>query len=284
MKRRDDLQQGSQEWLEWRKTRITASDVPIIMGESPWASPFMLWEQKLGLRAPQETNSSMQRGKDLEPIILAQCEELFNCKFKPTVMECTSYEWMGASLDGISDDESILLEIKAPNREDHESARKGIVPQKYVGQLNHILFVSNHNSIHYVSFHNGDIETIEYQRNETYITDMLEQEAFFWDCLQEFNPPPLTDRDFVENNSMEWMMLAEDYRRVTKDLKDLEAKQKDLRDKLIGLSQDRSTRGSGLKLTRFMRRGNIRYQEIPELQTINLEQYRSKPSVQWRIS
>jgi putative phage-type endonuclease len=258
------------------------------MGESPWSSPVMLWEQKLNLRPPQETTAAMQRGKDLESMILAKCEEYLDLKLEPAVFECvrTGYEWMGASVDGYGEHGlgKEIVEIKCASREDHESARKGIVPQKYVGQLTHILWVCDYSHILYASYHNGETLFVRYEPNWTYLQDMLDQERKFWECLQNFEPPALTDKDFVENNSLEWKETAENYLIATKTLKDLEEKQKAMRNKLIALAQDCSMKGSGLKLTRFMRKGNVRYQDIEILKTIDLDDYRSKPSVQWRIT
>ena len=34
-----DLVQGSQEWLDFRRTKRMASETPIIMGVSPWQKP-----------------------------------------------------------------------------------------------------------------------------------------------------------------------------------------------------------------------------------------------------
>ena len=40
------IEQQSPEWFEWRKTGITASDMPIIMGVSPYKTPWQLWAEK----------------------------------------------------------------------------------------------------------------------------------------------------------------------------------------------------------------------------------------------
>ena len=42
--------QGTSEWLENRKNHIGASDAPVVMGVSPWDTPYKLWENKLGRR------------------------------------------------------------------------------------------------------------------------------------------------------------------------------------------------------------------------------------------
>lgn len=43
-----NLLQNTQEWEKFRLQKIGASDAPIIMGVSPWKTPFQLWLEKTG--------------------------------------------------------------------------------------------------------------------------------------------------------------------------------------------------------------------------------------------
>lgn len=43
-----NLLQNTQEWEKFRLQKIGASDAPIIMGVSPWKTPFQLWLEKQG--------------------------------------------------------------------------------------------------------------------------------------------------------------------------------------------------------------------------------------------
>ena len=49
--------QNTPEWLEWRRSRIGASDAAAILGVSQWDSAFDLWQRKLGIIPEQEKNS-----------------------------------------------------------------------------------------------------------------------------------------------------------------------------------------------------------------------------------
>ena len=60
-----DLVQGSPEWHSYRKNKLGASYAGIILGISPYMTPFQLWEQILGLSAQQEEHSGMIRGREL---------------------------------------------------------------------------------------------------------------------------------------------------------------------------------------------------------------------------
>lgn len=64
------------EWLEARKQGVTASEIAVVMGLSPYSSPYALWHQKLGLLPPQEDNPMMERGRLLEPYVVAKFAEM----------------------------------------------------------------------------------------------------------------------------------------------------------------------------------------------------------------
>ena len=106
------LTQGTPEWLDMRRKHIMASDAPIIMRVSPWKTCFSLWEEKLGLRASPQTNSAMERGNRLEPIALQAYNDYTGNCCEPQVVFHQEKKWMGASLDGIALDGSLILEIK----------------------------------------------------------------------------------------------------------------------------------------------------------------------------
>ena len=43
-----------EEWLGWRRMGIGGSDVSVIAGVNPYRSIYELWEDKMGLRNPEE--------------------------------------------------------------------------------------------------------------------------------------------------------------------------------------------------------------------------------------
>ena len=64
------LTQGSQEWLDYRRTMRNASETAAVLGESPWCTPYGLWLQKTG-RATTKVTPPMQHGTDMEPVARA---------------------------------------------------------------------------------------------------------------------------------------------------------------------------------------------------------------------
>jgi putative phage-type endonuclease len=59
-------QASDPEWLELRRTGITASDLPVILGLVSWDSPWALFHRKRGLLPEQEQTDRMRLGSWLE--------------------------------------------------------------------------------------------------------------------------------------------------------------------------------------------------------------------------
>ena len=57
------------EWLEVRRKGVTASEIAIIMGLSPYSSPYALYHQKLGILPADDDQAVFERGRVLEPYI-----------------------------------------------------------------------------------------------------------------------------------------------------------------------------------------------------------------------
>src|SRR5688572_26054998 len=104
-----DLEQNTPEWLEFRRTRLGASDACIIMGVSPWNTPYQLWEQKVGLKENDATNDAMRRGTQMEDEARQAFIKETGIFIKPKVKVSKNHEWIIASLDGIDAEEKNIV-------------------------------------------------------------------------------------------------------------------------------------------------------------------------------
>lgn len=176
--------QGSCEWLALRKTKITATDAPIIMGENKWKTPIDLYFQKIDPDFQENENDAMRRGTRLEPF----ARELFcmetGIEVKPDVI---IKDWAMASLDGISECKRYVVEIKCPGKNYHDMAKSDTIPLHYYGQLQHQMYVCDLDSIYYYSFDGIEGITIELKRCSSYIKKMILKEKMFYDFLMERN-------------------------------------------------------------------------------------------------
>ena len=178
------LEQGSSEWLHWRKNKITGTSASVIMGNNPWKNTRQLWDELLGFTPPQEKNAAMQRGNDLEPKARMIFEEMMGMEFPPIVCESDQYDWMAASLDGWNEDNKAILEIKCPNERTHKEALDGIVPIYYLDQCQHAFCVTEGVICYYVSYrpeHEKQIAVVEIKPNLDYIEQMKDKEKDFYE-------------------------------------------------------------------------------------------------------
>jgi hypothetical protein len=74
-----------------------------------------------------------------------------------------------------------------------------------------------------------------------------------------------------------WSDAARRYRQVRQRLDELSDQERELRNRLLGLSDSRRTVGAGVELIRTSRKGAVNYGAIPELEGVDLERYRKEP-------
>jgi predicted phage-related endonuclease len=73
-----------EEWLEWRKPFVGASQVPALFGAHPYLSALKLYLEKSGIEFENKDNPVMRRGRLLEPAVgLAVAEERPQWKIRP---------------------------------------------------------------------------------------------------------------------------------------------------------------------------------------------------------
>lgn len=278
-----DLAPNTPDWLEFRKSKIGASDAPVIMEVSPWKTPYQLWQQKLDLSHPDFITRSMQRGVELEQQAREELERITGLLFSPCVVMHAQMGWMISSLDGLDLEENHIAEIKCPNAIDHAMAEAGKVPEKYYPQLQHQLEVCEMDMVHYFSFDGEKGVLVKVYRDEDYIKKMIQKEREFWECLQELTPPPFTCRDYKIVESEDWKKAAQEYIQIDDTINELERKKKEIRDALINLSNHQNSVGEGIKVLKTFVKGRIEYNDIPEIKKINLDDFRRPPSEVWKI-
>lgn len=281
----EGLKQNTPEWHEFRKGKIGASLAPIIMGVSKWCTPWQLYMRKLGLIPEQEDNLAMANGRAKEAEALDAFNERYECNCKPIVMQHDEYPWMIASLDGWYNETKVAVEIKCPGLIDQEYTETfKEVPPHYYSQLQHQLAVTGKIHMYYWSWYKGKGFMVTVARDESYIEDMIAKEMDFMRRLRDLDPPTLTDRDYVENHSREWRHAVSDFNSCRREKERIEREYEKSREELIRLSADHNCKGSGLRVTKSARKGNIEYNRIPELEDIDLEQYRKPPITTWRVT
>lgn len=190
-----DLEQGSQTWLDYRKSKIMATDSPIILGSNPWKTKLELWEEKLRLRPPVEMNQAMREGQLREPIARQLVIDMLGINFIPIVYESDTHSWLASSLDGISTCGEYMLELKCPTKEKlHNQALNGEIPEYYADQVQHQMKSKPDVKINFYCTYfplnkQNPITCIEVKHNLERQEQILDKGEEFYNHMRTMNPP-----------------------------------------------------------------------------------------------
>lgn len=197
------LKQGTQEWLKWRNQGLGASDAGIIMGISPYKSPYMFWLERRGILPPEPFMpyqvKAMERGHTLEPVARAWYERQTGLQMTPISAEHQEYPFIRASLDGYNQEHNVGIEIKCPGKEAHSKTLKtGKVPDIYMAQIQQQFMVSGLSRIDFISYSGSDEGQniiIQVFPDDAYQQILIEKLKAFWNNLKLKTPPEHTQKD-----------------------------------------------------------------------------------------
>lgn len=187
-----NLGQGSADWLAWRIGGLGASDAPVLMGVSPYATREQLLDEKItGKR--RETEFAMRRGNRLEPTARALYELERGVKAPPVCVLHDDYPWMMSSLDGLvteefdAPEEARIVEIKCWRWQNHDLCLCGIVPDEVYPQIQHQLMTTSLDHCDLVSYtehskfaQDEQLVIIEVGADAEYQAELFEREEAFW--------------------------------------------------------------------------------------------------------
>ena len=179
-----DLEQGTEEWLDWRHSGIGASEASTVMGDNRFQSASELLYQKKN-KINTGSNEKMRLGTSLEPEARDLYIEETGMLVEPLCLQSKEYSWLIASMDGITDDYGHIVEIKC-GKSAYWQANRGKVPSYYYGQLQHQLMITGLDSVNYWCYwpgYKGILQTVA--RDEPYIRRLLRAEMEFIEKLNE---------------------------------------------------------------------------------------------------
>jgi putative phage-type endonuclease len=181
------IEQGTQEWLELRKGKVTASRVADILaktktGVSASRANYLMElaiQRVTGFIEESYTNAAMQWGKDNEGTARA----LYEAKADVFVdqvpfIDNPTIEGFGCSPDGLVGTDG-LVEIKCPNSTTHwEYFKKNVPPQKYVIQMQAQMACTNTQWCDFVSYdprmpERSQLLIVRVARDDSFINDVM---------------------------------------------------------------------------------------------------------------
>ncbi len=193
-----------------------------------------------------------------------------------------------ASLDGITLGGERMLEIKCPvkGRESTlwKTVAEGCLPEHYQYQVQHQLMVAKAEVADVYVFDGADGLLLEIAPDPSTWPRIREG----WDAFAAFvaskSPPPLTKGDIRQRDDAEWAEAAQAYVEARRAADQVQRTLDEAKGRLVALTSHSSEAGGGVTVTRFWRRGSIDYSKIEELRAKDLEQYRSAPRLETRIT
>ena len=284
----EQAKQGSDAWLAARREKFNASETPALFGLNPWKprNALELAHLKFG-DLVIEDNPAMRRGRELEGKVREMLEWEHDRVFAPVVIESLEDPRFRASMDGLTLEGDLGIEIKVSDKT-YDMVKSGSIPKHYWYQVQHQLFVSGASAIIFAAYSPSQpdpLAQMTIERDDEAIAEIREK----WDEFEkEFvgkELPPLE----VEREDFEWSELVADYKAAKSKLEVAEERFKQAKQRLIEAAGGVKTHGFGITVTPVKQAGRIKYAAIfkdrPELlDEVDIEKYTSKPTVTYRIT
>jgi putative phage-type endonuclease len=288
-----DLIQGTDEWLKYRMTKITASEIAVIMGNSPYQTKRELYFEKVSKKIPEADPSKeyiFSKGHAVEELIRQEYFMLTGAQMKPLCVESIEYPQLFASLDGFYEEEERPLEAKLVGKNAIEKAKTEKediykVPQHHYDQLQFQMLVTGCDVMDYFC-HDGNKSGVllTFSANKEY-QEILKTEALvFMDMVKDKIEPELTDRDVL-------LIKDKEIRAKAKKLKALKAKLDKLEEQYSKIEGELKTNPphskvecEGILISKIETSGSVDYKKIPELKNIDLDKYRGPSRTSWRLT
>ena len=182
--------QRSPEWFAQRNGAITASDLPTVLKENDYKSPWTLLLDKCDSNPkPFVGNEATRWGTYYEDTAIEKYSELrgkevlaFGLLIHP------EYSWLGGSPDGITTD-GILIEVKCPFK---RKIVMGEIPHHYLAQVLLNLEICNLEIAHFIEYIPGKSDTdfqmniVEIMRDREWFSSKLPEMKEFWDSVVKY--------------------------------------------------------------------------------------------------
>ena len=194
MAKRIELQQGTDEWLRWRLSGITATEASAALGVSKWSSPLEVYRQKLNPQ-PHDPSKYEEWGTLLEDTIKFGKFAKMHPEFEVRQGACYEDEWRKCSLDGelCRDGKcDAILAIKTGR----DASAWDPVPEYYLAQVQWQMHVTGIKKVYFAVLINGcDYfeRTVDY--DPQYCEELEIACAKLWKAICDKEPPPPSKPD-----------------------------------------------------------------------------------------
>lgn len=279
------LKQGSPEWKEQRLSHIGASDISAITGNNPWKNSYILWKEKTGRIDADFSNEAMRHGVETEIVARAVYVEDNGTSLDTPTCESDEWDVARASLDGITEDFSVIVEIKCPTKHDlYDKALKGYIPDYYMDQIQWQLWVTGAERCDFMVFIDQfNYKVIPVLPDTKYQKNLVTLAKEFWEYVLSDTPPELENQATMidEKLSNELALELKNWDAIEKDAHERTEYLKNQLKELHNTEKRYFFSSAGVKLVWAERKGTIdwkAYQRKCNISDDELKEYRKESS------
>ena len=189
------------QWLEERRRVIGGSDVAAIMGMNPWKTAYRVYQEKRKEVEDWQGNQATDWGKRMEPALRQWYSDVTGrpVRLPDKIIVSGKYPFMGASLDGYTDDGRIVEIKTARSGKDWGEPGTNQIPDYYAVQVHHYMTITGFQVADIPVSIAGSSPSLYIVEADKEISEMIiEACAKFWERVQSGNPPdPVTYADAV---------------------------------------------------------------------------------------
>ena len=285
--------QRTDAWFAARVSRITGSRAGAILGLNPYQSRDDVMREMVReyFNAEKEFtgNVATEWGTEHEAEALAEFEawtgEMVD---EAGLIVHPEHDWLAASPDGLIGDAE-GLEIKCP----YSGNLKMIDEQPhYLAQIQLCLAVTGRERWHYFAWTPNEQVHEIVKRDPSWLDDNLPAfQAFmadYWAIIEDEAKAAeyLNDKELDLSADSSWQTAAEVYLQAKQAADNAEKDLKAAKAKLTKIAQATGAQkvvGLGVQAYQCKRAGAVDYAKVPELEGVDLEQYRKKPTTYWSV-
>jgi len=184
-----------------RRKGVGGSDVSSVFGLEPYGCKLKLFHDKTGVKPDfDNSNPAMDRGNALEELAVQFYEEKSGNEVERTDEHFKSkiYPHMLANVDGkvtLAEVLGCILEVKCPGRESYYRIKREGIPDAYILQGQHYMYVTDAPAMEYAIFcaDAWEMEIVRVERDDALINKIIEAENKFWDLIVATRKNPELD-------------------------------------------------------------------------------------------
>lgn len=287
------IEQGSDEWLKWRQKGLGSSDAAVIMGISPYKTPYKLWQEKIqdGI-AEQKENFIFEKGHRVEAIIRARIEMQTGHEWQPALYSRADKLFIRCSMDCANNELRQGKELKYVGK---EVFKNKIVPPHYVAQIQQQYLVTGFEKITCVMITDdkelcdgADLvwQEIEVPVDHEYCKKLFNKMVEFKEInIDKRVPPEMTTKDAVPVKDLDFKKKLIRYKRLLSKMAPIQDELEALKDEIFKLTTHPLMSFGEIMVKTSERKGSIDYERLLKHHNItDAEQFRKASSKTRSIS